>query len=112
MLRGVPALSAIDHQTSLLGVHLHPSRSRVEATDDPIRESASYIIRRRWDGGLVPRLGTIDSFWVSPDWGGVVDPRGPRGGRREERMRLAKRIAIALGTLLAIMLAGGAHYRV
>jgi len=27
-------------------------------------------------------------------------------------MRLAKRIAIALGTLLAIMLAGGAHYRV
>jgi len=27
-------------------------------------------------------------------------------------MRLAKRIAIALGSLLAIMLAGGAHYRV
>jgi len=26
-------------------------------------------------------------------------------------MRLAKRIAIALGSLLAIMLAGGAHYR-
>ena len=31
--------------------------------------------------------------------------------RTEKRMRLAKRIAIALGTLLAIMLAGGAHYR-
>jgi hypothetical protein len=31
--------------------------------------------------------------------------------RKEERMRLAKRIAIALGSLLAIMLAGGAHYR-
>ena len=28
-----------------------------------------------------------------------------------ERMRLAKRIAIALGSLLAVMLAGGAHYR-
>jgi hypothetical protein len=27
------------------------------------------------------------------------------------RMRLAKRIAITLGTLLAIALAGGAHYR-
>jgi hypothetical protein len=26
-------------------------------------------------------------------------------------MRLPKRIAIALGSLLAIMLAGGAHYR-
>jgi len=26
-------------------------------------------------------------------------------------MRLAKRIAISLGTLLAIALAGGAHYR-
>jgi len=26
-------------------------------------------------------------------------------------MRLAKRIAIALGSLLAVMLAGGAHYR-
>jgi hypothetical protein len=31
--------------------------------------------------------------------------------RRERRMRLAKRIAIALGSLLAVMLAGGAHYR-
>jgi hypothetical protein len=30
---------------------------------------------------------------------------------RERRMRLAKRIAIALGSLLAVMLAGGAHYR-
>jgi hypothetical protein len=27
------------------------------------------------------------------------------------RMRLAKRIAITLGTMLAIALAGGAHYR-
>lgn len=31
--------------------------------------------------------------------------------RKEKRMRLAKRIAIALGSLVAIMLAGGAHYR-
>lgn len=31
--------------------------------------------------------------------------------RKEKRMRLPKRIAIALGSLLAIMLAGGAHYR-
>ena len=30
---------------------------------------------------------------------------------KEKRMRLAKRIAIALGSLAAIMLAGGAHYR-
>jgi hypothetical protein len=41
----------------------------------------------------------MDSFW------------GPRQKRKEKRMRLAKRIAIALGSLLAIMLAGGAHYR-
>jgi hypothetical protein len=31
--------------------------------------------------------------------------------REEESMRLAKRIAIALGSLLAIMLAGGAHFK-
>jgi hypothetical protein len=31
--------------------------------------------------------------------------------RKEQRMRMAKRIAIALGSLVAIMLAGGAHYK-
>jgi hypothetical protein len=31
--------------------------------------------------------------------------------RREATMRLAKRFALALGTLAAVLLAGGAHYR-
>jgi hypothetical protein len=49
---------------------------------------------------------------VSPVGGpgyGIKDLEVP--DRKEKRMRLPKRIAIALGSLLAIMLAGGAHYR-
>lgn len=33
-------------------------------------------------------------------------------GRRDTSMKVAKRIAIALGSLLAVMLAGGAHFKV
>jgi hypothetical protein len=58
-------------------------------------------------------LPTADSSCSVPRWGtrlSVLDLESL--DRKEMRMRLVKRIAIALGSLLAIMLAGGAHYRV
>jgi hypothetical protein len=61
---------------------------------------------------LSPDLPTTDSTGSVPRWGldfGIMDLGVPY--RKEKRMRLPKRIAIALGSLLAIMLAGGAHYR-
>jgi hypothetical protein len=38
--------------------------------------------------------------------------RGASGGREKIAMRLAKRVLIALGSLAALMLAGGAHFKV
>ena len=62
---------------------------------------------------LSPNLPTADSTCQCPPLGdqayGIMDLEVP--DRKEKRMRLPKRIAIALGSLLAIMLAGGAHYR-
>jgi hypothetical protein len=62
---------------------------------------------------LSPYLPTADSASQCPPLGdqcyGFMDLGVP--DRKEKRMRLPKRIAIALGSLLAIMLAGGAHYR-
>jgi hypothetical protein len=43
--------------------------------------------------------------------GNEGDPQTGARRRREPAMRLAKRIAMSLGTLLAIALAGGAHYK-
>jgi hypothetical protein len=61
---------------------------------------------------LSPYLPSVDSTRSVPRWGTrlrIKDQGVP--DRKEKRMRLPKRIAIALGSLLAIMLAGGAHYR-
>ena len=64
-------------------------------------------------GVLSPYMGTADSRRCPRLGGGIyskfVDHRSQM--RKEKRMRMAKRIAIALGSLAAIMLAGGAHYR-
>ena len=65
-------------------------------------------------GVLSPDLGTSDSTDNVPDLGGDWFANWRTLGssmRKEKRMRLAKRFAIALGSLVAIMLAGGAHYR-
>ena len=53
---------------------------------------------------LSPYWGSPDSDCVSPMWGSTDE------GRTD--MKLARRVAIALGSLLAIALAGGAHWRV
>lgn len=47
----------------------------------------------------------------------ILNERGERGTRKhranreEVHMRLVKRFAVALGSLLAVALAGGAHWR-
>ena len=40
-----------------------------------------------------------------------ADPAAGAAGRREYGMRLVKRIAIALGSLAALAVAGGAHWK-
>lgn len=63
--------------------------------------------------------GSPDSDEASPNWGRneqleVTDALGvlsPRRGEREVDMRLIKRIAVAIGSLAALVLAGGAHMR-
>jgi len=54
--------------------------------------------------GLVPRLG------VARQCAGV-----PQGGapdvRREDSMKLVRRITLALASIAALALAGGAHWR-
>ena len=52
---------------------------------------------------MSPKWGSPDSCSVSPMWGGNLE---------EDDMKLARRFAIALGSLLALALAGGAHWRV
>ena len=39
-------------------------------------------------------------------------PDLPRDGEKEVEMRLIKRLAVAFGSLLALVLAGGAHIKV
>ena len=43
--------------------------------------------------------------------GGPRASTGEVGGKEGWRMRLVKRIAVAAGSLLALVLAGGAHFR-
>ena len=54
---------------------------------------------------LSPLWGSPDSVAVSPGWGPIAT------SEEEDQMRFARRIAIALGSLVAIALAGGAHWK-
>jgi len=67
---------------------------------------------------LWSRWGTPDSGAVDPPMGGLVHRTGDneRGGRPPRRlgggsMKVVKRLAVALGSLLALAVAGGAHWR-
>lgn len=59
----------------------------------------------------VPRMRGLSPCWVTPD----SPPCPPPGvGRRlggGHGMKLVRRVAIALSSLLAIALAGGAHWK-
>jgi hypothetical protein len=52
---------------------------------------------------------------MSPVWGQDIDSEGlglrASDWREVAGMQLVKRVAMALGSLLALMLAGGAHYK-
>jgi hypothetical protein len=73
--------------------------------------------------GLYPRRGSPDSWSRRPPHGGRTIGRHERETRsevavqalrqtgREVDMKLVKRFAVALGSLLAVALAGGAHWR-
>jgi hypothetical protein len=55
----------------------------------------------------------LSPYWGSPDDYAVGPPNG--GGcctEKEDGMKVARRVAIALGSLMAIALAGGAHWKV
>ena len=43
--------------------------------------------------------------------GGISPPTPRERGEEDRMMKLAKRIAITLGSLAALALAGGAHYK-
>jgi hypothetical protein len=60
--------------------------------------------------------GTVDSLRGVPQWGQTIGEGTRRRGlvreeRREVAMKLIKRIAVAVGSLAALALAGGAHMR-
>ena len=55
--------------------------------------------------GLVPRMGVRRQF-------GGVPREGAAGLRREDSMKLVRRITLALASIAALALAGGAHWRV
>jgi hypothetical protein len=55
--------------------------------------------------GLVPLMGVPRGFSVCPPTGGA---RASEGG---EGMKFIRRVVIALGSLAALALAGGAHWR-
>ena len=72
---------------------------------------------------MCPIWGSPDSGAVSPEWGSSAEKRvtSPNRGGGDSRpetqggrvaMKLVKRFAIAAGSLLALVLAGGAHFRV
>jgi hypothetical protein len=59
--------------------------------------------------GLSPGWGSADSSRRIPRWGARFG-NGTKG--RESDMKTLRRIAIALGAVLAVAMAGGAHWKV
>lgn len=65
-----------------------------------------YCICCRLFGGLRSAQGSPDSRTAYPPTGGCL--RILRGGV----MHLVRRLAVAAGSLLALLLAGGAHFKI
>jgi len=42
----------------------------------------------------------------------MKESASPRRGGRETEMKLVRRVVLALGSIAALMLAGGAHFKV
>jgi hypothetical protein len=70
-----------------------------------------YVIRSSVNSPLSPNRVSPDSC-LSPPSGAVSPNRSVRApSEKEIDMKIARRIAIALSSLLAVALAGGAHWR-
>jgi hypothetical protein len=69
---------------------------------------ATYSIRSRDHGWLVAPCGVPQTPEKSPIWGSDMDQSLSEGGGS---VKLIKRLAVAMGSLLALAFAGGAHVR-
>ena len=78
--------------------------SRAHGADD------DYIKCSSVNSLLSPMRGSPDSLLCPPD-GGRIPVRENMTSEKEWGMNIARRVAIALGSLLAIALAGGAHWK-
>ena len=70
-----------------------------------------YGIRRRDVGWLVPAEGVPQTSEQSPKWGSDSETEGLGTMRGGGSVKLVKRLAVAMGSLLALAFAGGAHVR-
>ena len=95
------ALFLLSGEEDIVG-HIAPGRGGMKV--GRTTSTSGYFIWRRSIKRLSPGWGSPDSVGVSPKWGRLM--------KREDDMKLARRVAIALGSLLAVAIAGGAHWRV